>query len=99
MKVAQENRVEISREEIHDLLLKENEVSLVGNDAEEGETIVMATKTDDKDKNGVHEPLQLANGNAGKKGQETEKQASPSVLDIFKHPNLRRGALNIFFNW
>jgi OCT family organic cation transporter-like MFS transporter 4/5 len=28
-----------------------------------------------------------------------ENESKPSLLDIFKHPNLRKKALLIFFNW
>ncbi|XP_068085491.1 organic cation transporter protein isoform X2 [Anabrus simplex] len=31
--------------------------------------------------------------------QENVKESKPSILDLFRYPNLRKKSLNIFFNW
>nr|CAD7588640.1 unnamed protein product [Timema genevievae] len=33
------------------------------------------------------------------KSTESTKEMKPSLLDLMRHPNLRKKALNIFFNW
>lgn len=107
LRAAKENKVTISKERVLELLDQDDDTPL---SEKEMTTLESGTPLMNKEsvQNGVdhnHDgevPQEkiLSNGiaNAAKK-EEEEETRKPSVLDLFRYPNLRKKSLNIFFSW
>ncbi|XP_052123042.1 organic cation transporter protein isoform X2 [Frankliniella occidentalis] len=108
LKVANENKVNITAERIQELLDQEEEetpeTEKEMKNMESGSPLMNKELT----QNGIdhknedpesHQDKMLTNGSGTEKKEEPGETGSPSVLDLFRYPNLRKKSLNIFFNW
>ncbi|XP_034238416.1 organic cation transporter protein [Thrips palmi] len=107
LKVAKENKVSITAERIQELLDQDDDAIETG---KEMTTMESGTPLMNKEtvQNGVEHNVEegkdpqetkiLANG-VGDAEKKSEETSSPSVLDLFRYPNLRKKSLNIFFSW
>lgn len=107
LKVAKENKVSITAERIQELLDQDDDAPETGKEMTnmESGTPLMNKETalngvdhnaeEDKDPQGT---IILANGVSDVE-RKPEETSNPSVLDLFRYPNLRKKSLNIFFSW
>lgn len=108
LRVAKENNVAMSAERVLELLdIEADDSSCDGDTEKEMKNLESDTPLVNKDltQNGVdhsneemtNEEKMLPNGSAAT--NEKKDVPSPSVLDLFRYPNLRKKSLNIFFSW
>ena len=109
LRVAKENNVAMSAERVRELLDKEaDDLSCAGNKEKELKNLESDVPLVNKDltQNGLdnneessnpHQDKLMSNGSAT--ADDKKETSSPSVLDLFRYPNLRKKSLNIFFSW
>lgn len=88
MKAAKENKVTLTEDMLDNLLAAET----------------LEEKTAEEKKQMLEEDcssyeIRQRNGNVPYKETTTAKPPQPSILDLMRHPSLRRRSINIFFNW
>ena len=107
--VAKENKVPMSADRVKELLDVEDDTVFDEKEKEMENIETGSPLMNNKDvhQNGVDlnkdestvplDEKMLSNGTSAP--QEKKDVSSPSVLDLFRYPNLRKKSLNIFFNW
>ncbi|KAK6633937.1 hypothetical protein RUM44_004544 [Polyplax serrata] len=88
MKAAKENKVSLTEDMLDNLLAAETMEEKSG---EEKKQIL-------EQENSEYE-IRQRNGNVPYKETTTAKPPQPSILDLMRHPSLRKRSINIFFNW
>lgn len=88
MKAAKENKVRLTEDMLDNLLAAE---TLEEKAAEEKKQIL------EQECNNYE--IRQRNGDVPYKETTAAKPPRPSILDLMRHPSLRKRSINIFFNW